>query len=314
VDPITHAISGAVLARALPRQRLPTAAVLFLVIMTMLPDIDFILRLFSERLYLTYHRSITHSILLLPIWVWLCYSLVPRRRRQYPVMPWLIAAAFGLHILFDLITSYGTMILAPFSDMRFTGDLIFIIDPFFTLILLLPLLFALLWPNKGRRLCILAFVGIAAYLALAYSNHQHALLLARQQQPDAQEIAALPLPFSPFRWQLIASFPDRYRRAGVDFSPAFSGSRVMLPARFTQQYSEGVRAANDLDWLQFPSLNSLSGIDGLPGVPFYRWFARFPVLLQRDNESLELADLRFFAGPLRGSPFRLRVRISQGGE
>ena len=40
------------------------------------------------------------------------------------------------HLLLDLATSYGTQILSPFSRRRFTLDWIFIIDPYFTALLL----------------------------------------------------------------------------------------------------------------------------------------------------------------------------------
>jgi len=309
VDPFTHAISGAVLARAIPKQKLPAGAIWFLAIMAMLPDADYVLRLFSDLMYLRYHRGVTHSILLLPLWTWLCYSLIPRQRRKYPVMPWLIAAALGLHIVFDLVTSFGTMVLAPLSDMRFTWDLIFIIDPLFTLTLLIPLILTRVWPTYARRLCIIGLAGMTAYLGLAYANHQHALALARLNQPQAEQVSALPLPFSPFRWQLIAEYPGHYQRAAVDLLPAFPGTSQILPTQLTQRFSTGLRPMEDIEWRQFPAMRSLTGIDGLPGVSFYQWFARFPVVLQKDSESLEFADLRFFAGPLQDSPFRLMIEM-----
>ncbi len=309
MDPFTHAISGAVLARVMPKQKLPGGTTWFLAIVAMLPDADYLLRLFSDVLYLRYHRGVTHSILLLPLWTWLCYSLIPRQRRKYPVMPWLIAAALGLHIVFDLVTSFGTMILAPLSNMRFTWDLVFIIDPLFTLTLLIPLVLTWVWPTHARRLCAIAFIGMTAYLGLAYANHQHALTLARQNQPQAERVSALPLPFSPFRWQLIAEYPDHYQRAAVDLLPGFPGTNKVLPAQFTQRFSRGVRSVKDVKWQQFPAMKSLTGIDGLPGVPFYRWFTRFPVVLEKNSESLEFADLRFFAGPLQDSPFRLMIEM-----
>lgn len=309
MDPFTHAISGAVLARAIPKQKLPGGAIWFLAIVAMLPDADYVLRLFSNVLYLRYHRGVTHSILLLPLWAWLCYSIIPRQRRKYPVMPWLIAATLCLHIVFDLVTSFGTMILAPLSKMRFTWDLVFIIDPLFTLTLLIPLILTRVWPAHARRLCIIGLAGMTAYLGLAYVNHRHALALARLNQPQAEYVAALPLPFSPFRWQLIAEYPGHYQRAAVDLKPGFPGTGKMLPDKLTQRLSTDLRPIEDIKWQQFPAMKSLTDIDRLPGVSFYRWFARFPVVLRKDSESLEFADLRFFAGPLQDSPFRLMIEM-----
>jgi len=75
MDPLTHAISGAALARAIPKHHLPVGQFIFLVLLTMAPDADIILRLFSDTLYLQHHRGITHSLLLIPLWGWFVYSL-----------------------------------------------------------------------------------------------------------------------------------------------------------------------------------------------------------------------------------------------
>jgi inner membrane protein len=312
MDPLTHAISGAVLARAAPRQRLPRGTVLYLAFLAMLPDADYVLRFISDIVYLKYHRGITHSILLLPLWTWLCLSIVPSQRRRYPAMPWLIAAVLGLHIFLDIITSYGTMALSPLTDQRLTLDLVFIIDPLFTLTLLIPLLMSLLWPDHARKLCVFGLAGMAAYLGVAYSTQQQVLRLAEREMPRAEKYSALPLPFSPFRWQLIATYPDHYRRAAVDFQPDFPGSALFLPQSLTQRLSQGVRPADRPEWQQFPAMTSVQGIDGLSGVDFYRWFARFPVLLKRNGEFLEFADLRFHAGDPANLHFRLRISV--GGQ
>ena len=59
MDPLTHAISGAALARAFPQHPLPGKQILFLVLLTMAPDADIILRFFSETVYLQHHRGLT---------------------------------------------------------------------------------------------------------------------------------------------------------------------------------------------------------------------------------------------------------------
>ena len=48
----------------------------------------------------------------------------------------MVCAAIFVHILGDLITQFGTMILAPFSDQRFGWGTTFIIDLPFTGIIL----------------------------------------------------------------------------------------------------------------------------------------------------------------------------------
>jgi len=66
VDPLTHAISGAALARAFPKKTLPPKQLILIILLAMAPDCDIVLRLISDPVYLQHHRSLTHSLLMLP--------------------------------------------------------------------------------------------------------------------------------------------------------------------------------------------------------------------------------------------------------
>jgi len=312
MDPLTHALSGAALARALLRRPLPGRYVILLVLLTMAPDADFVLKFISDTTYLQYHRGITHSVLMLPLWTWLIYSLQPSRRRNQTLAPWLIGSAIGLHIFFDLITSFGTMLLAPLSDWRATLDLVFIIDPLFTACLLAPLLAAIAFPKQGRRLAVSALLLTGGYLSLTVWAHNQALQLVRQEQPGARSYAALPLPFSPFHWQLIAAWPNHYARSAVDLRPAFAGSATLFPQSFIAHHIPPLQAPDRLSWQRLPAMQAIPDIDHLPGVAFYRWFARFPVLLERNDHHIRFGDLRFGAG-LEGpeSPFDLDIKLGE---
>ncbi|MFQ5582542.1 MAG: metal-dependent hydrolase [Mariprofundaceae bacterium] len=308
MDPITHAISGIAMARAMPKHPLPKQQVVFLALLTMAPDADIILTFFSDTVYLRYHRGITHSLLMLPLWTWMFYSLIPGRRHLQPVMPWLIGTALLMHIFLDLITSFGTMILAPLSDWRATLDLVFIVDPIFTALLLIPLLLTLIWKYRARYMALTALALAATYVVLTAYAHQQALQLAHAKQPQAQSVSALPLPFSPFHWQLIAIFPDHYRRTAVDLLPAFPGSSVFFTDQFTAPHLGALRGQENLHWQRLKRMDDVLLPEGIPGVAFYRWFARFPVLLSKDKQQMEFGDLRFGAGFAGAdSPFRLQL-------
>jgi len=300
MDPLTHAISGIALARALPRKPISWRQTAWLALLTMAPDIDILLRLDSDILYLQHHRGITHSLLLLPLWGWLLHAWL---RRTAGLHAGWIAAALALHILFDVITAFGTMVWAPFSDWRAALDLVFIIDPLFTACLLLPLLAASLWRSYARLLGMLSLGLAVGYLLLAGWSHQQALAIARAQQPHAIRHAALPMPFSPFRWQLIAEYPACYQRRIIDLQPGFAGSAWLLPDAFVARYRAPTTA-----WQPFarPTLPA-----DTPGLAFYRWFARFPFVWRHDAGTLELADLRFLN---RGQapPFRLHLDTRAG--
>ena len=78
-----------------------------------------------------HHRGVTHSLLMLPLWsivlAWLCAMLWrngPGWRAYFGVFAW----GIGIHIAGDWITSFGTLLLAPFSVRRFALSTTFIID------------------------------------------------------------------------------------------------------------------------------------------------------------------------------------------
>ncbi len=305
MDPLTHAVSGAVLARALPARPLPARKLALLMLLAMAPDADIALEALSDVAYLQYHRGVTHSLLMLPLWVWLLHALI--RRCAGGVPPWLIAAAIALHILLDLITSFGTMILAPVSDWRATLDLVFIVDPLFTLCFLLPLLLSALWKRHARTLAMLSLALAAGYIALAAWNHHRAISLARACLPEgATALAALPLPFSPFHWQVIANTKNSYARAMIDLAPNWPDTGRLFPAAFTRRF---IAPAATPRWQTF---RKMSPDITTPGADFYRWFARYPVMLgMRAPDTRHIGDLRF--GIYRREaewPFRLMMKNS----
>jgi len=310
MDPLTHAISGVALARAFPKLRLPPRQVALLVLFSMAPDIDILLRLWSDNLYLHYHRGITHSLLMLPLWVWLILACCSKRFTALATLPaYLVGLALLMHIGLDVITTFGTMILAPLSDWRASLDLVFIIDPLFSASLLLPLLCSLIWKQYARSWGMISLAMMCGYLGLAYHNQQQAIQLIKAAQPKAMAYYALPMAFSPFHWQLVAQYPDAYARAAVNLWPAFSGTRKIFdPALVTSLISSRMSEADHLDWQTLPAMHSLNHWERMPGTEFYQWFARFPVLLKDNDHMIEFGDLAY-GGGAEGvdASFRLQV-------
>ena len=310
MDPLTHAISGVALARAFPKLRLPPKQVALLVLLTMAPDIDVLLRLWSDDVYLHYHRGLTHSLLMLPLWGWLILALCSKRFAALATLPvYLIGLALLMHIGLDVITTFGTMILAPLSDWRASLDLVFIIDPLFSASLLLPLLCSLIWKQDARSWGMLSLAMMCGYLGLAYHNQQQAIQLIKMAHPKAVTYHALPMAFSPFHWQLIAQYPDSYARAAVNLRPEFSGTRHLFDKAFVSRLISNRMSSRDhIDWQTLPAMHSLKHWERVPGTAFYQWFARFPVLLKESDSMIEFGDLAY-GGGVEGvdASFRLQV-------
>jgi inner membrane protein len=86
-----------------------------------------------------WHRGITHSLVLLPLWV-LFVGVMPtfvcRQFREWRYLTLRAGIAVVSHTASALITVYGTQILALQSTWRASLGTTFIIAPWFTLIVL----------------------------------------------------------------------------------------------------------------------------------------------------------------------------------
>jgi len=136
------------------------------------------------------------------------------------------------------------------------------------------------------------------------------MVSARQHHPNAANVNALPMPFTPFRWMLVASYPTKESRTVIDFLPKFSGSASLFPDSLVDQFAYH-HASADIKWQEFPAMRDTADIDQLPGIAFYRWFARFPVLIKRDQNMIEFADLRFESMNMKREAFRLRIELGK---
>jgi membrane-bound metal-dependent hydrolase YbcI (DUF457 family) len=191
MDTITHGIAGALISKAIfggedmfrsgpmNRGRILTWS---LMLGAIFPDSDMFREWFSSNplLILTWHRSITHSLVCMPFFALLLAALTRcfMRWRKWDAPSFLALAgiyAIGIlsHIFLDLVTSFGTMIWSPLEWSRPAWDLIFIIDFTFTALLLCPQILAWVYRQseglKNRTILTwsvlaLASLGVAALL------------------------------------------------------------------------------------------------------------------------------------------------------
>src|SRR5258708_9047841 len=170
MDTITHGIAGALIAKAafrgqdmfgakpVNRQRIITWS---LMLGAIFPDSDVFREFFSHNdlRIVTWHRSITHSLVCLPIFAVLLAALTRwfvRWRKwdapSFAALTGIYAIGILSHILLDLVTSFGTMIWSPLKWSRPAWDLIFIIDFSFSAILLAPQIVAWVYARgEGLR-------------------------------------------------------------------------------------------------------------------------------------------------------------------
>src|SRR6201982_2583856 len=166
MDTITHGIAGALIGKAFykgddmfPSKPMNRARIITwsLVLGAIFPDFDVVRDIFSHDplLVITWHRSITHSLLMLPIFSLLLAPLTRwiARKFQWDAPPFAILAllyAVGIlsHILLDLVTTFGTMIWSPLKWSRPAWDLIFIVDFSLSAMVLTPQVLAWVYAKR----------------------------------------------------------------------------------------------------------------------------------------------------------------------
>jgi inner membrane protein len=344
LDTLTHALSGALLARAtapapaanvIPlRRRIAIGA-----LAAAFPDIDVVASWFSPLSYLYHHRGVTHSLVMLALWAvllaWLCARVWrggPGWRAYAGIIAWGIAA----HIAGDWVTSFGTMVFAPLSDWRVALSTTFIIDLWFSGIIIAGLLASWLW-RKSRHARWPAVAGLSvlcAYVALQYALQQRAIDFGEQYARvsglrDAR-VSALPRPVSPFNWMVVVEDIQDNKDGGRFHYTLVSLSRREAPAPPAE--NAGFIARLAAPYLPLDRAVWLSGerfgaaehaalakeVMAHPRFAFFGWFAQFPVVYRVDSGNPHTCvwyqDLRFFTPGHATWPFRYGMCRENGGE
>lgn len=327
MDTLTHALSGALLARASAPRDAPRGALGRRVAAGFLacaaPDLDFVFSYAGPAAYLEYHRGITHSVLLLPLWAlalsWLLARLL-REPRGWRALYGVCALAIGAHIAGDLITSFGTIVLAPLSDWRAALGTTFIIDLWFTGLIAAGLVASLVF-RRTRLPAVAASVLLAGYVGFQYAQREKALefgaAYAASLGLEDALVSAQPRPVSPFNWTVFVSDARTHRFAHVNvvrreprppgeglFAQLDAPYRPLAQATWTTRSRYGREEA-----LAKEAWNS-------PALGFFRWFADVPAFdgISEGSTCVWFADLRFLTPGRDGMPFRFGACREGPGE
>lgn len=154
MDSITQAVLGAAIGKVCLGNKLGNKAIWIGAAIATIPDLDVITLPFLDPLQrLSMHRGYSHSILFCVLLALLLSYLLQRMKMfeslsfsRLLIFHWL---ALSTHILLDGFTSYGTLLFLPFSDCRFGFDSINVIDPIYTLPLLIGVLVSAFSKNKS---------------------------------------------------------------------------------------------------------------------------------------------------------------------
>ncbi len=221
MDSLTHTVLGACLGEMIAGRQLGKKAMLAGIIVNNLPDADVAMQLFSSPAEgLLLHRGITHSVLMCAIlsgvFAWLFYFLFKKQglTRQQSLL--LAASGLFLHIFLDSLTSYGTGWFEPFSHARISFNVLFILDPFLLLPLLVSAIALLALKTKSPKR--IAWAKGALSVALVYLLITVAIKiyidrtvrkdLAARNIPHSDYMTS-PAPLNNLLWYVVAKNNDR---------------------------------------------------------------------------------------------------------
>jgi inner membrane protein len=258
-----------------------------------LPDLDVFIDHGDPVRNMVLHRAETHSLFWLTLFSLPLAALVARLHGAWPIWRrWWLALWLVLvtHPLLDTMTVYGTQLALPFSDHPFSVSSIFIIDPLYTVPLLLGAGWALAARGNaaGLRANAVGLVLSTAYLAWGVAAQQHVERIARaaltQQGIAVEQLLVTPAPLNTVLWRVVAMSGAHY----------YEGFYSLLDAEPTMRFD------------RFDRGQSLAGeLQGLESVRRIAAFSKGFYKLEQSGPQLLISDLRMGQEP--GYSFRFAV-------
>lgn len=235
MDSLTQIVLGSSVAALVVPATHRRAALLAGGILGTLPDLDvlwFKLAGSDAITEVTWHRGPSHSLLVLVALGWLLWWLATKRSRLVREAPWpwlwAIWLALLTHPLLDAFTVYGTQLLWPLQTPPVMWATIFIVDPLYTLPLLVGVVAA--WrltprvaqqmPDGARRnmkahhwlaagLLVSSVYLTWSVVAKLWVDRAASQSLAVMGLQDAPRFST-PSPLNTLLWRVIVMAPDGY--------------------------------------------------------------------------------------------------------
>ena len=287
MDPITQGTIGAVLPQALRKKNLGIVAMLGF-LSGMAPDLDILIRSSTDPLLsLEYHRQFTHSLIFIPFGGLICtlfLFVVFKKINPFNFKKtWLYCTlGYGTHGLIDACTSYGTLLFWPFSDMRIAWNNISIIDPLFTLPLILLIVIATI--KKKNIYSKIALGWAVTYLMIGMYLHNVAINvgkeIAEQRGHTITRIKAKPSFGNLILWKTIYETDNQFY---VDATNLLFNK--IIPGESIKKLNQ----EEDFPWLKEESQQ-------YKDVERFKWFSNDFLAVNPQNKN-QIIDIRYSGIP-----------------
>ena len=286
MDSVSQFVLGAALAGAtLGRRTAAWRSLLWGGVVATLPDLDVLIDHGDAVANMTRHRAESHSLVYLtlaaPLLAWAIARLQGQRELwgRWTAAVWL---ALVTHPLLDAMTIYGTQLLLPFSDHPFAVGSLFVIDPLYTLPLLLGnvVLLAARGSARGHRWNAAGFVLSTLYAGWSVVAQGWAERAATTDLPvpaaSVERLVVTPAPFQTLLWRVLVVTED----------VAYEGHWSVLDG------------AAPISWTRIP--RGVEWFGALGSSPSFACLQRFSggcTKIELENGDLYLVDLRMGQEP-----------------
>ncbi|MFD2442424.1 metal-dependent hydrolase [Bacillus sp. CGMCC 1.16607] len=170
-----------------------TSVLIATIVGSQAPDIDTVLKLRNNAIYIRNHRGVTHSIPAVLLWpigiIAVLYPLFPTANLLH-LWIWTFIAVF-LHVFVDIFNAYGTQALRPFSSKWVALGVINTFDPFIFAIHVVGLFIWAFGAHPGYTF-IAVYAVIFFYYIFRFQAQKNVRCKVKEIIPDAQEIIIAP--------------------------------------------------------------------------------------------------------------------------
>ena len=227
MDPISQAVFGASLSQTFAKNKSSQLRAMTIgALAAMAPDLDIFIRSNSDPLLtLEFHRQFTHALIFIPIGALLCASILYifinilgrwranlSRGLSFSQVYLFSFLGYATHGFLDANTSYGTQLLWPFSNERIAWNTISVVDPLFTLPVLILIVLSVL--RRTNRYAKFAFIYAMVYLSLGVVQHQRAeqslIELAQKRGHTIERMQVKPSFANRHVWKMLYEYDGYY--------------------------------------------------------------------------------------------------------
>jgi inner membrane protein len=278
MDLVTQGILGAAVGQVGFQQKLGRKAIVIGAVAGLLPDLDILVRFLPDICAeMLYHRGFTHSLFFAPLFAPIAGWVSANRNNYAQLNEWISLWFWCLitHPLLDLFTDYGTQLLLPFSNYRFSLKAIPIIDPVYSLPLLVSVIIGYRCRVRIKLAQVIAKSALfltTCYLFMGLLVHDQTLSFLNKTEPQAMRKESFSTMFSIFYRRLVIEEHNQYRVAYLHFFDL--GKKPIV-------------------WHTLPKVQISDQMQSLREVRIFTWFADSWIIAENSADATYIKDLRF---------------------